>query len=247
MMHVAPTSMLGRAFSESAAPSDYKAMLRRHEREQRDRLDRKAQVRENDADDDRDLAMAAIVSAMEIDAFRVELTRYDIATVTALQKNELELLRVHDQLNPYLARAFVLEDGRRVFKTEDGMRVFDEDGQQVQLSVIAPDEIGDERPRWEEVEDMVARRKALEAERAELIDYQQKLDAARERLDAGDITRGEFEAMQDELASAMPAAVRDQFPDAQAPSHNASEELDIGLDDIPALTTPKIPGAFAPG
>lgn len=247
MMHATPNSILGRAFRESATPSDYKAMLRRHEREQRDRLDRKEQVRGNDAEEDHDLAMAAIVSAMDVDAFRIELTHYNIATVTALQENELKLLRVREQLNPYLARAFMLEDGRRVFKTEDGMRVFDEDGQQVQLSVIAPDEIGDEHPRWEEVEDMVARRKALETERAELIDYQQKLDAARERLDAGDITRGEFEAMQDDLATSMPIAVRDQFPESQTPAAARSEDLDIGAGDIPTLTSQKIPGAFAPG
>lgn len=247
MMHTPSAGILGRAFRESAAPSDYKSMLRRHEREQRDRLDRKEQAREDDADDDRDLALAAMVSTMEINEYRIELTRYDVATVAALQTNERELLLARGRLNSLLARSYVLPDGRQVWKTQDNSRVFDRNGHELDPSIIDPDDIGDAYPRWEEARETIGAVDDLVRERDQLIDFQEKLDAARERLDAGDITRGEFEAMQDDLATSMPIAVRDQFPESQTPAAARSEDLDIGAGDIPTLTSQKIPGAFAPG
>lgn len=247
-----PTTIRGALRREFKGRAEAAALQRffREQEEQRERRERKEDIE----DDAAELieATALIVSASEIEDFKIDLDRYDAAMITALQRNEEELARVRESLNQYLAKAYVLSDGRRVFKTEDGQHVYDEYGQEVDASVVAPDEIADNLPRWEEVDDLVEKRNALEAERAELLEYQTKLDEARERLDSGEITQEEFDKMREDLIAAMPEAVREQIPelaeekDADAKASAAPvEQLDI-TDDMVApsyAAKPPIPGA----
>lgn len=151
-----------------------------------------------------------------MDTFRVELDSYDTATIAALQENERELAAVRERLDGLLLKAHVLPDGRRVFKTEDGRRVFDEFGSELDVTTIDPDLIGDERPRWESYQPYFERSQELTLERDEILEYQSRLDAARERIDAGEISREEFDELRDELKTAMPDAVRAQVPELAA-------------------------------
>jgi len=194
-----------------------------------------------------------MVSSAEIGAFRLEIDRYDAATFEALYANETALALIMQQKEELLMQAYVLPDGRHVFKSEDGVRVFDEHGIELGADDIDPELIGNERPSWETYERVFNEELFLRQERQELLDYQAQLDEARERLDAGDMTHEEFDALRDELTTAMPDAVRAQIlelaneqepaPDASAPASNL---FDISDDMRPTATASAMPAPGVP-
>ena len=218
----------------------------------RDNERREQRERDKDAQDAEaellDFAVA-MVTAGDIEAFQETLAVYDAATVAALQENAIKLEVVQKKLDAHLAKAYVLPDGRRVFKTEDGSQVFDEFGQEVDLDTVAPETIEENRPRWESYKAVLDEKRELTAERKEVLGYQEKLDGARERLDRGDLTQDEFDDLREELKADMPAAVRTQVqamdPDADladepkaAEQEPVGEELDISDDMVPTRAVP---------
>ena len=217
---------LGQVFRNSTHTAAYLKLFARQQEEERLRRERRDELRD-DAADVADFAMVAISSA-ELAEFRVELDRYDAATVEALQINEIELIKARDNLDGILLKAHVLPDGRRVFKDEQGTRVFDEYGRELSAEVIHADEIDDRRPRWETFDAARSRVEALESERTEILGYQETLDHARERLDAGDMTRKEFDELSEKLKDDMPDAVR-----AHVPGMEASRKPDASADNKP--------------
>lgn len=248
MMQLLTAGGLGREFRGSADAAAYHKFFARQQEEQRLRRERAEELRSDNAEflD----AAISVISTSDISDFKVELDLYDTATVTALQEKNIALEHVSEQLNPFLAKAHVLPDGRRVFKTEDGQRVFDEHGDELDAQTIEPDEIGDEKPYWEQVEPLVREQHRLIEERAELIRYQAKLDDARERLDAGDLTRAEFEETRETLKADMPDAVRGHVPGMEAKDTPSAAIVDVQPDELefsddlvptPLASRPSIP------
>lgn len=181
------------------------------------------QMKEKDAKDKRreraldgehdaimDLVVAVLASDTAIASFTVKLDSYDAATVEALMENEQQLERVQEQLRIMLDKAYVLPDGRRVFKTEDGARVFDEHGQEVKD--FNPDEIEDWRPRWEVLQELRQSQQDLTDERDQLHEYQNLLDETRERLDDEGLTKDELDELEKRLEDNMPDAVKRKLP-----------------------------------
>jgi len=144
----------------------------------------------------------------QIKSFEVKLDSYDEATVVALMENQELIDAVQDRISDMLARAYFMDDGRRVFKTEDGTQVFDEFGVEVSPDDLDPDLIDDNRPTYEEYAADVAALAALEAGRTEIIEFQERVDAAREDIADGEISEAELEELDAELLDAMPPTVR---------------------------------------
>jgi len=149
-----------------------------------------------------------IASPVRVAEYHIKLDRHDTATVEALMDNEQARDFVREKINSLLGQAHTLPDGRRVFKTIDGQQVFDEHGLEIDRATIDPLEIDDKKPKWEEFRDNKLEEKRLTGERQQLIDYQEKLDHTRIRLDKGDVTERELKDMDDKLAADMPEAVR---------------------------------------
>lgn len=239
---------LANAFRGSTDAAAYQKFFARQQEEQRSRRERNEELRGDEAEL-MDMTLAVISSA-ETREFRIELDSYDVATVEALHTNEIELVRAQLERDKLFAKAHVLPDGRHVFKTEDGLRVFDENGLEMSNETIEADAIDDSRPRWEAARPIIETHNALVKERDELLDYQSKLDDARERLDRGDLNRKEFDELREELNADMPDAVRGHVPGMEArdtPTAEAAEltaeELDITDDMVPTRSAAK---AFAP-
>lgn len=157
---------------------------------------------------------AAMASEAQIRAFSVKLDIYETATVEALIANDRAMEAVQAKIADMLARAYVLEDGRRVFKTEDGTQVFDEFGEEVGTDHIAPGDIDDSFPTWEQYSAEREIERALAEERTQIIEFQERLDEAREEISGGDITEADLEKLDAELADLMPPAVANQMPEA---------------------------------
>lgn len=116
---------------------------------------RHEQVRRDDIADKQEQSMlslaadAIMATEIQIEKFKVKLDAYDEATIKALMENRQALDLVSTQLEEMLERAYVMEDGRRVFRTEDGTQVFDEFGQEVSRGELNPDLIRADQPTWE--------------------------------------------------------------------------------------------------
>lgn len=177
----------------------------------RNRAEQDHRDKQEDRLDDDLMALATEVTMAteaRIRQFEVKFDTYDSATVEALMANQVLLDAVSERIQSMLDRAYVMGDGRRVFKTEDGTQVFDEFGKKVGADTIDPNTIGAEHPTWEEVEPEIAERARLIQERRHLLDYQDQLDAARDKIAEGDITVEQLDALDADLLDAMPDAVR---------------------------------------
>ena len=112
-----------------------------------------------------------------------------------------------------------MEDGRRVFLTEDRTQAFDEQGVEVTPEELDFDLVPKTAPTWESVAGAFTEQERLklefdqlQTERSVILEFQEKLDAARDRVDEGDITNHELNDLDAELADAMPASVKAQMP-----------------------------------
>ncbi|WP_145976980.1 hypothetical protein [Leisingera aquaemixtae] len=182
---------------------------RRNERDRKEEIEDKAEAAIG--------AMAAVAfsppaTVQQIAAFEADLTLYDTATVDALMANDLQMEKLRADLETLLSQAFVMEDGRRVFRTEDGTQVFDEFGEDVGPGEIDPATIPDHHPTWEEFSALKDQYATLQQEREALIEYQKQLDAARDALAEGEITQDELEELRAELIEDTPEAVRARLP-----------------------------------
>ena len=113
-------------------------------------------------------AAVTIATPTQIAEFNVKLDTYDSAVVTALMENQVLLDAVNTRLEAMLSQAYVMADGRRVFKTEDGTQVFDQHGDEVGADELDPELIDASRPTYESYSALTDQKLTLETERAEL-------------------------------------------------------------------------------
>ncbi|WP_299971478.1 hypothetical protein [uncultured Roseobacter sp.] len=173
---------------------------------------------------------------------RVDL--HSSATIEALLENQERLDAIEQRMDHMLSEAYVLPDGRRVFKSEDGVRVEDEFGAVVSASEVDPDSIEDYRPSLETWEAAYEQKQALNDERAELIEYQNKLDQAQTLIDQGGLSADDFDDLDNLMTSDVPDAVRARLPSsdpafraAQTPTSNLDDGFDFSDLDLPSQTS----------
>ena len=124
-----------------------------------------------------------------------------------------------------------MEDGRRVFRTEDGAQVFDEFGAEVTGDVLNPALIPTSAPTWEQACPEIEAKNALIAEHASLLEYQGKLDNAREAVANGEISEADLSEFETELRETMPDTVRAQLPEG----HPAAQVEQTATSQTPSL------------
>ena len=120
-----------------------------------------------------------------------------------------------------LDQAYVMDDGRRVFKSEDGSYVIDEHGQRVSPDELDFDLISRDKPTAEQYRAGLDARQSLLQEKKKILEFQEKLDDAREKIEDGDLSKQELDDLDAELNAAMPQSVKRHAahiaPDDQTP------------------------------
>jgi len=197
-------------------------------------------------------ATAVVVATqIEIEEFTARLDTYDEATVKALMENQETLDLINDQLSKMLERAYVMEDGRRLFKTEDGMQVFDETGQEVTRGELDFDLITPDMPSWESYQPILTESQRLNAERDQILEFQGKVDAAREKVADVKMTKDDLDDLDAELADAVPPSVKAHLPEGMNPAVNAPDVRGEFSAQADPATLPKtgatLTAAPAPG
>lgn len=219
-------------------------------RREQDRFARDVEERRKDRrdadraeDDFLDFAASAIMATSDdIEQLRMTLDRLDAANTEALMQNRIALDESRERIEAMLGQAYVLPDGRRVFKTKDGLRVFDEHGVELGRDDIDPDLIEDWRPDYESFAAEREIEKALLEERAELEKFQEQLDAARERLDDDGLTKRDIADIEADLRASAPTAVQRLMPDYKdradiAPTRDFSAAATPSAISVPDLTS----------
>lgn len=220
-------------------------------RDEKARIERREKDQAEDRREDREMAellTAVLASDERIEAFTAKLDRYDVATVDALMQNEQDLAVVRERIETMLLEAHTLSDGRRVFKTRDGQRVFDENGTELKANEIDPNTISDKKTKWEDFQEAHQTRDALVDERRQLLEFQGKIDDARERLEDPELTEDELKALDKELGEAVPDRVRktlerDERKADRAEPANDAPSLADGVDCLTRQVAP----SFGPG
>lgn len=204
-----------------------------------------------------DLGAAAVLATpTQIEQFEVRLDELDAATIEALEKNRIcmedvqrLLLEVDQDIQWMLDQTHMMEDGRRVFLTRDRTQAFDEFGAEVFETELDFDLISQTAPAYEDYAEKVELRGTLQeefdsltAERQTLLDFQDRLDEAREQISDGPITANGLEALDAELDELMPSSVARHLPE------NELSGLDLPkpeqLTTRAKLTVPNPPNAL---
>lgn len=213
--------------------------LNRDMLEQTKLRERRKDEASRDNDDDALALATTVIGTAHMQQFQERLTEYDTATVAALQRNGEALADAEERLALLLEGAFVLPDGRRVFRTEDGRYVYDESGVEIPPDVVDPGDIPDGYTSWEEFSEATEERRRLLEEREDLIDYQEELDDARERAREGDITDDELDELMDDLERDMPPAVRAELVETEGPAPTSAPAEAPSIGDLaPAVIPP---------
>ncbi|MEM8497829.1 MAG: hypothetical protein AAF542_07375 [Pseudomonadota bacterium] len=203
----------------------------------REDREKRAERTEKLEDDLAAMGMEVVMATeIQIREFEEKLDTYEAATVTALMENQKQLDLVNARIEAMLAQAYVMEDGRRVFKTQDGTQVFDEFGEEVSPEELDFDLISADRPTAEDYLRDLGEREALLSERSDLLEYQQKLDDARERVSEGEISEADLEELDKDLLEVMPDRVREHTPGIDAPEIAAT----ANTADQPAVSAAEV-------
>jgi len=214
--------------------------LRRHHFQRQKEQKRKEEKELAEEDFEALTSAIAVASNIEITQFHAKLDKYDTAIVTALMENQEKLDLINLKISEMLEKAYVLEDGRRVFKTQDGTQVFDEHGAELLNEDFDPNLISDSKPTWEEYSSAVEVRDSLNQERTEILEYQQKVDEARVKSAEEEFTVQELEVLDMELLEAMPVSVAKQTDIEHVSTGIVAEQNSLANPKIEPVTTAPI-------
>lgn len=179
---------------------------------------------------------AVMATKTEIQKFEAKLDVYDEATVKALMLNQKQLDAVNIQINALLDRAHVMEDGRRVFRTEDGSQAFDESGKEVTRDELDFAAIDPSSPTWENYQPIFIEQNRLVAERKGILEFQEKVDSARDKIAEGDISKADLDGLDADLAESMPPSVK-----AHVPGFDTADNAPVAKTAFKATANPVIP------
>lgn len=180
----------------------------KHQQEQKE-------IKQEQAEDEFLDFVASIVLAdpIEVEAFRADLDTYDALTIEAIMENREILEALYLERDAALENAYQLDDGTHLFKSEDGIRIFDKEGNQLSSEIVEPNQIPDHHTTHEAWQDIKTKIHKHELIDQKLLDYQERLDEARDRLDDGELTQEEFHELKDGIEKDMPIEVRRKRPD----------------------------------
>lgn len=207
---------------------------------------------------------AVLATELQIEKFKTKLDAYDEATVKALMENQgklddiiRRLSEVEMRLQDMLDRAYVMEDGRRVFLTKDRTQAFDEHGTEITHDELDFGLVPKSNPTWEsrsgavvEQDKLLSEYKDVSIERQEILKFQEKADTARERVADGKITKSELDDLDTDLSDAMPPSVKSHLPGydtaENAPNAKSAFTAHANSTDIAPIAIPQQAPSFDP-
>ncbi|MEP1577200.1 hypothetical protein [Roseibium album] len=207
--------------------------------EQHKDRDKRQRRKDKEAQDEFDdlIQVAVLATTEHVAQFQNRLDDYErqaVERILMLQQQRDQKLAERESL---LEAAHTLPGGTRVFKTEDNQKVFDEHGTEIGADILSPDQIGDDRPKWDQFSDVEGDIQDIDEALAEAITFQEKIEALRSRSEANELTQDELDALEQELDDIVP----DSFEHENAASEQDAThtQTEVGLGDVRDQGYPK--------
>ena len=235
----------------------------------------------DEADTDLVSTIATVASSEQLSAFSSRLDEFDDkldayheASLEALMEADIqldkvreELKRVRRELDIMRESAFELEDGTRIFLSEDETWAIDAEGNEVDIAHIPIDSVPPEAKIAESFAEKLDAEDRLQTQEKALVQriedihefdskraqYAERSEEMREKIQGGDVSskelealEAELEAMDSELQELMPPSVRSRLegPSREIGSPERKSDLLSGQSQIeisgPAPMTPAI-------
>lgn len=189
-------------------------------------------------------AASVVATPTQIKTFQSDLDTFDVSIIDALLEIEEKLDVLYADREALLAQAYVLDDGRRVFKSDDGTYVVDERGQAINPDEVDPDQVPDQLSRYSTFEGVNEEIDALKAEKQALHDALERNDSAREWAGEPGRTVEEIEAKRQDLLDDLPASARAKLDINDEPSHDieqAAQSAPVVKTNIPSVPENGVP------
>lgn len=194
------------------------------------------------ADRDMDAAFNELVMAVYRETQTRLLEQFDTdqrASRLAVSEIDKRLVQLAREQAEAIERAVKLDDGRAIFLSEDGQSIYTEDGERLSDEVAAEllEGRGEELragPSWEGFAAFSREREELLKERAEIIEWEQRREELRARVEGGELSQDELEALEREYEESVPDRVQAQRDAATEAATLSVEELVTVSTDAPA-------------
>ncbi|MEL6477325.1 MAG: hypothetical protein AAFR17_08345 [Pseudomonadota bacterium] len=144
----------------------------------------------------------ALIAAQQAFNYSRRLDRLRAQNTEALMRNGEALDLARRDLSDLLDRAYVHDDGRKLFRSADGTQVFDEAGNDATADVD-PDLIAPHHPTFDEFQGKKLSVQKLEEEQEQLFEAQRRLDKAEEDLSDGTLDADELDALEAEFGAGL--------------------------------------------
>ncbi|RFB04280.1 hypothetical protein [Parvularcula marina] len=198
------------------------ALVLQNERLKKKELEAEAAESEAEANFVRELVIKEALDPARLAKLSTRIDTHQELLIIALLENQTALDQAQDKIDLMLEEAYVLEDGRRVFKTRDGSQIYDEHGREVEMDT---DLIDNSSPHWDVFSESVEIKNNLQEEREALLEYQQKLDEAEVAIENGTLTSDDLDEL-DALMEDAPAPVQMHLTEREGQCTNAINAID---------------------
>jgi hypothetical protein len=157
-------------------------------------------------------AHMVLASREHVEEFTKKLELLDQASAEALVESEEKLRKAKDDLQRLRDRAYELTtpDGGVMKVYRDGSAVRDDGGAQVDPLLIKPEDIPESAPTWGDIQDKENIVRDAQRQHRETVEYRERLDKGRKRLEKGAISEDELDELEKDVER-MPALVRKQY------------------------------------
>ncbi|GAA6210958.1 hypothetical protein NBRC116602_06980 [Hyphomicrobiales bacterium 4NK60-0047b] len=191
---------------------------------QREQIQEKQKRKQAERDEDFDMFMTVVLASQDdIQSFQNILDEYESkATERILDlQNQLDqqLIKQQEMLN----NAYVLPDGRRVFKYKNTDKIIDEFGKKVSSDVIDTDFIPDHHPDGETYQSTFDNISKTREQRKEAIEFRDRVNEMQDEIDQGKVSEDRLNDLKSEFDDIMPDSLRpEEHVQPEKPSVNTT-------------------------
>ncbi|MCV6575106.1 MAG: hypothetical protein OIF58_05160 [Cohaesibacter sp.] len=201
---------------------------------QRERQQTKDRQERHDQDDNLDILLTvAMATEQEVAVFRARLDDYEERATKHILALQRKLDQEMVEKNAMLDQAYILDDGRRVFKIHDEQRVIDEFGQDVSPDIIVPDEVPNHHPDGKlfigTLNSLSKTHEALE----KTIKFRDRVNEMQDEVDQGKISKDRLQELEQEFEDIMPDILKTENA---APEQKSEAAPDREVKTDPQIT-----------
>lgn len=191
---------------------------------QRDQMQEKMKRKQAERDENFDMFITiALASQADLQSFQNMLDDYEAKATQRILELQNKLDQQLSKQKEMLDNAYVLPDGRRVFKFKNTDKVIDEFGENVSPDKITANEIPDHHPDGEAYKANIDNIAQTRKDTKETIKFRDRVNEMQEELDQGKVSEDRLNDLKSEFDDIMPDSLRpEEHVQPEKPSVNTT-------------------------